>query len=253
MKSLLFTGLVAAATISSNVSAGYEIGDVLTVSRVGTSPSHAIRYNYDASRTYNAAATGSDYFGLAGVSVFASVANPDTRLRTFCVEMNEGFVDDPIAYTVAEVGSVPEEATPGPMSAAKVTLINDLYARYYRDVMDYADYTTDEADKDLAAAFQLVIWEISHENLTSDSDASAVLGELSISTGAMAFTGTYNSETAMIAANMIASLGDGGFRTMSNLFGLTNPNNQDMLIVVPTPAIAGLAGLGLAGMRRRRR
>ena len=37
------------------------------------------------------------------------------------------------------------------------------------------------------------------------------------------------------------------------LLGGTNATNQDLLIVVPSPAIAGLAGLGLVGMRRRRR
>lgn len=250
MKSLLFTGLVAAATISSNVSAGYEVGDVLTVSRLGTSPSRAIRYSFDASRSYNDAATGADYFGLAGVNTFDVFAGG--QIKTFCVEMNEGFVDDPIVYTVTEISNVPEHAPPGVMSAAKQTLMQDLFARYYDDVMNHP--TSDWAvSSDKAAAFQLAIWEISHENLTSDSDASAVLGELNISVGAMAFTDTYNSETAAIASSMLSSLGNGGFMAYSKLLGLTNPNNQDMLIVVPTPAIAGLAGLGLVGMRRRRR
>ncbi len=52
---------------------------------------------------------------------------------------------------------------------------------------------------------------------------------------------------------MIAALGTGGWNSMSNLLGGTNATNQDLLIVVPSPAIAGLAGLGLVGMRRRRR
>lgn len=250
MKSLLFTGLVAAATISSNVSAGYEVGDVLTVSRVGTAPGHAIRYSFDSSRAFNDAATGADYFGLAGVNTFNVFGGG--QIKTFCVEMNEGFVDDPIVYTVTEISNVPEHDPPGAMTAAKQTLMQDLFARYYADVMDGSGETWSEYG-DNAAAFQLAIWEISHENLTSDSDASAVLGELNISVGAMAFTDTYNSETASIASSMLASLGDGGFRAFSSLLGLTNPNNQDMLIVVPTPAIAGLAGLGLVGMRRRRR
>ena len=252
MKSLLFTGLVAATTISSNVSAGLEVGDVITVSRLGTSPSRAIRYNYDASRSWNATATGSDYFGLAGVSTFAFISGGYGNIGTFCVEMNEGFVDDPIVYTVTDIANVPEHAPPAGMSDAKQTLMKDLYARYYDSVMDgsgmsWSDYSNG------AAAFQLAIWEISHENLSSDSDASAVLGELYITVGAMAFTDTFNSETAALASQMLASLGDGGFQNYYKLRGLTSPNNQDMLIVVPTPAIAGLAGLGLAGMRRRRR
>ena len=49
------------------------------------------------------------------------------------------------------------------------------------------------------------------------------------------------------------SLGDGGFRADYRVLGLTNPDSQDMLIVVPSPAVIGLAGLGLVGLRRRRR
>ena len=253
MKSLLFTGLVAAATISSNVSAGLEVGDVITVSRLGASPSHAIRYNYDASRSWNDAATGSDYFGLAGVNSFAFISGGYGNIKTFCVEMNEGFVDDPIVYTVTDIANVPEHAPPAGMSEAKQALMKDLFARYYDVVMNLPAGSDWAVRENYAAAFQLAIWEISHENLTSDTDASAVLGELDITTGAMAFTDTFNYETAVLAGSMLSSLGDGGFINYYKLRGLTNPNNQDMLIVVPTPAIAGLAGLGLAGMRRRRR
>ena len=69
----------------------------------------------------------------------------------------------------------------------------------------------------------------------------------------MVITDSYSSTVMDMANDMIANLGNGGFLEYYKLRGLTNPNNQDMLIVVPTPAIAGLAGLGLAGMRRRRR
>ena len=104
-----------------------------------------------------------------------------------------------------------------------------------------------------AAAFQLVVWEISHENFASETDASVAVAEIDLSLGAMAFTDTYSTEVADIAQAMIDDLGQGGFMSYYKLFGLTNSANQDMLIVVPSPAIAGLAGLGLVGMRRRRR
>ncbi len=249
MKSLLFTGLVAAATISSNVSAGFEVGDVYTMSRTGLSNGHAIRFNFDGSRTWNQAATGADYFGLAGLNEFAVMGGGS--VQTFCVEMSEGFPDDPIVYTVTDLGGVPEHAPPGEMTDAKQTLMKDLFARHYDSATDEMGSWADRNDR--AAAFQLVVWEISHENLTSSSDASYGLGELDLSTGAMVITDSYSSTVMDMANAMIASLGNGGFQNYYKLRGLTNPNNQDMLIVVPTPAIAGLAGLGLAGMRRRRR
>ena len=250
MKSLLFTGLAAATAMTATASAGLEPGDVITVSRLGTAPGHAIRYNYDASRTFDAAATGSDYFGLAGVNSFK--AESGGILKTFCVEMNEGFVDDPIVYTVTEIANVPEELPNPGMSEAQQTLMKDLYARWY-DQTQYEPGDSWSVASNYASAFQLVVWEISHENFTSSTDASIALSEMNISRGAMAFTDTYSAEVANIANNLILSLGTGGFFNYTKLLGLTNPNNQDMLIVVPTPAIAGLAGLGLVGMRRRRR
>jgi hypothetical protein len=251
MKSLLTIGLLAATSVCTSASAGFEPGDVLTVSRLGTSPSQAIRFNYDSSRMWDGVATGTDYFGLAGINSFQTTSGG--IINTFCVEMNEGFVDDPIVYTVTDLGGVPEDSEPGPMSSAKQTLMKDLYARYYDSSTAQIDGGTLENARNRAAAFQLLVWEISHENFSSTTDANTALLEMSIFIGAMAFTNTANAEVALMADSMIANLGDGGFMNYFNLRGLTSPNNQDMLIVVPTPAIAGLAGLGLVGMRRRRR
>ena len=84
--------------------------------------------------------------------------------------------------------------------------------------------------------------------------------ELDLSLGALVATNMFNTNVAEIAAGMISGLGSGGWLNMENLLGATNDSsgtpgvgNQDLLIVVPSPAIAGLAGLGLVGMRRRRR
>jgi hypothetical protein len=252
MKSLLTIGLLAAASMSTSATAGLEPGDSITVSRIGTAPGRAIRYNYDSSRMWDGIASGADSFGLAGVNSFEVLSGG--AIRAFCVEMNEGFVDDPIVYDVVTIDNVPEHTPPGPMSEAKQTLMQDLYARHFDSIGVPGDYDGTWAQaSDRAAAFQLVVWEISHENFTSDTDASTANVEMSIILGAMAFTDTFNADVLLMADEMIASLGDGGYMAYTKLLGLTNPNNQDMLIVVPTPAIAGLAGLGLVGMRRRRR
>lgn len=253
MKNLLFSGLVAAAAVATNSSAAIDVGDTLTLSRVGTQPGKTVWHDYDSSRAWNQAlpsgATGS--LAIAGITTF-NVAGGG-QVQTFCIEINEGFPDDPISYTVAELTNVPEESPPGAMSAAQASVLQDLYARYYADIITDDAGETWANRSDEAAAFQLVIWEITHENMTGASTASDVVSRLDISMGAMAFTNTANANVASIASSMISSLGSGGFQLMTNLLGLTNPDNQDMLIVVPTPAIAGLAGLGLVGMRRRRR
>jgi hypothetical protein len=252
MKSLFAIGLLAAATIGTSASAGLEPGDVITVSRIGTAPGRAIRYNYDNTRMWDDVAMGADAFGLAGVNTF-SVQN-GANIHCFCVEMNEGFVDDPIVYDVTTIDNVPEHTPPGAMTEAKQTIMYDLFARFYSSIGVPGDYEGSWSDaSNRAAAFQLVIWEVSHENFTSDTDAATGVSEMDVSLGAMAFTDFYDEDVYQIALDMIDDLGDGGFMAYSQLLGLTNPNNQDMLIVVPSPAIAGLAGLGLAGMRRRRR
>ena len=214
MKSLLFAGLAAATVVSGTATADIAVGDTLTVSRLGTTPGRAIRYNYDASRMWDAGPTGSNLFGLAGINTFA--VQGGGAFRSFCVEMNEGFVDDPIVYTVTELADVPEEQGNPGMTMAQQTLMKDLYARYYEMATNYPGTPFNQAS-DNAAAFQLLVWEISHENFTSDTDASIALGEIDLSVGAMAFTDTYSTDVADIAQAMIDDLGKGGFMNYLSL------------------------------------
>ena len=84
-----------------------------------------------------------------------------------------------------------------------------------------------------------------------------MLGQLDLDLGAFmtasSSAGTLDTNLASEVSTMIGQLGVGGWGTYSALAGATNATNQDLLIVVPSPAIAALAGLGLVGMRRRRR
>jgi hypothetical protein len=237
------------------------VGDVYTLT-ARDSGGRSVLYSYDGSRTSSAAAVTGGSAALAGfINWEVTALNGSTyvgEMSTFCVEIAEGFPDDPIDYTVADLTSVPEETPPGNMSLNQSYMIQDLYNRYYVDVAtqdggaeSFGDFTDEQA------AFQLVIWEISHENFSSTTDLDAMKSELSISLGAMQITDSVSGGAAVLTAatNMISNLGTGGWWYSSDpwVFGGTNPDNQDLLIVVPSPAIAGLAGLGLAGMRRRRR
>jgi hypothetical protein len=148
------------------------------------------------------------------------------------------------------------------MSANQATMMADLYSRYYASSTETAG-TSWTSRQNNAAAFQLVVWEISHENFGA-SDLAGMQAELNIGLGAFVVTDATNGDSAAatavseLANNMIAALGSGGWNQFGALVGATNGasgsnDNQDFLFVVPSPAIAGLAGLGLVGMRRRRR
>ena len=251
-------GLIAGAiAVASSANAGLVIGDVISVSRTGMSPGYLITANYDGSRASNASGVTGGNAAQAGVNNFTHLTtNGNTAygtIQAFCVEIAEAFPDDPISYTMVAPTQVPEETPPGNMTANQSQMMQDLYSRYYVDVIDSDNDGSWSNASDEAAAFQLVIWEISHENFSDTSDLSVMKSELSITLGAMAITDYFSTDVLNSANAMIAALGTGGWNNYASLLGATNGTNQDLLIVVPTPAIAGLACLGLVGMRRRRR
>jgi hypothetical protein len=252
----LIAGTIAVVSTANSASAGLVIGDVISVSRQASN-GRLVTINFDYSRASNASAVTGGNLAMAGTVDFTllsvnSTANGGGTLTAFCVEINEGFPDDPIDYTLVAPTSVPEEVPPNVMTSNQSQMMQDLYSRYYADVMEsgsesWVSYT------DEMAAFQLVIWEISHENFSDTSDLSVMKSELDITLGAMQATDYYSSDVLNAANAMITALGTGGWNNFGALLGGTNPTNQDLLIVVPSPAIAALAGLGLVGMRRRRR
>ena len=253
----LIAGAIGVAAVTGSANAGLEIGDTITVSRVGSSPSRLVAVNYDGSRAWNAAGVVGGNNAQAGVNNFNhTLTNGNTAygtIQAFCVEIGEAFPDDPIQYTMVAPTSVPEETPPGNMTANQSQMMQDLFSRYYSDVINSDDDTSWGNASDEAAAFQLVIWEISHENFSDTSDLASMKSELSITLGALVVTDTFSNDVLTTANTMINSLGSGGWNNYSALLGGTNATNQDLLIVVPSPAIAALAGLGLVGMRRRRR
>ena len=255
-----------AAIVASSASAGITIGDTLSLSRAGTSPQRAVTVNFDYARASNATGVTGGVTGNAGITTFDVLQiNGSTgygQILGFCVEINEGFPDDPIAYDVVDPTSVPEESPPGNMSANQSAMMQDLFRRYYSTTVDRGSSSWTDYQNN-AAAFQLVVWEISHENFSS-ADLAGMQAELNIDEGAFVVTDATNGDAgaattvSTLAGNMIAALGGGGWQSYGNLLGASNgssgsDDNQDFLFVVPSPAIAGLAGLGLVGMRRRRR
>lgn len=172
-------------------------------------------------------------------------------VTTYCVELGQ-FTGNYL-FNVTSVDNVP---SPGPgstgaMNATKANLIRDLFYRAYSSV-----------NSNIAgAAMQVAIWEIAFENITETTNLDDAKSQL-LASGNWASQGWFKS----VAGNdnqtdinnavtaLFQSLGTGGWVLDCGPAGLTHPTGQDQLIMIPVPAPALLAGLGLIGavaVRRR--
>jgi hypothetical protein len=237
---LVMAGLTAATFVQSASAANWT----MTYNGLGLNETVGIRFRNLESWDSATAASGFDGVeaGQHNFTVYGKTYS------NYCVQLFEGLVEgETNVWCTAALADVPDgPPAPGPMGAIKAVLIQDLYARFHQSVKDSGNSVQH-------AAFNVVLWEITHESLAA-ADADAALAQLSLVNGALQLDGAKVS--VLNAANaMLALLGDGGFKSLGdNLFGLTHPTRQDHLVVVPIPAAAMLAGVGLlgAGLLRRR-
>ena len=137
------------------------------------------------------------------------------------------------------------------MSEVQTGMVEDMYSRFINGrtgklqegtaLTDSFDYAT------ASAAFQLVLWEISHEDITADS-LDAAKDQLLMDLGA------FRAAEATEATELIISaLGEDGWESHEGIIGLHSATAQDQLMVVPLPTPIILAGIGLAGVVAVRR
>ncbi len=257
MKNILLASCFAVAIAPAAMASQWVIGSEIDLEHMDTKTQGrglTFVYNGGAAVTAPKYTSGPTSFGIAGMNYF-DYCNPSRpgQVKGFCVEAEQGFSRGVcIKYTIEDYKDVPKNNPPGTIgtNSNRVALIGDLYARHYSFATDMSGGFEDF--KNRVAGFQLAIWEISHEDLTG-SPTQAV-GELNLERGAFQVVTMQSTEAMNYAMQFMSTLGDGGqFKTFSGLFGLSNSDYQDVLVVVPSPAIAGLAGLGLIGLRRRRR
>ncbi len=268
MKTITTAALLGTFAMSASASAGLAIGDTVVLTRAATSYGYNMYYDYTAANSSTAANGGrATTYAQSGILNFevTSINGTPTGgtnwiIPAFCIEIEEG-LNSPITYNIVDPATVPENTPPGAMGAGRLSLLEDLYSKFYASTVESPSGNWSAAAF-AANAFQNLVWEISHENFsgdTSDSDAGRanMASQLDLDLGAFvagtASGGSLESGLATAVNDMISGLGVGGWGTYSALAGATNGSDQDLLIVVPSPAIAGLAGLGLVGMRRRRR
>ena len=179
-------------------------------------------------------------------------------IYTHCVEIYQSVVLE-TQYTfestaIENVPQRPNSSWPGEMGAVRAQLVEDLYANYI-DSSTGGVYSTDiEPGLDLddyGAAFQLMLWEITHENFAEGADASEMASQISFDLGAI--QSDADSSVLTVLNNMFATLNDGAFDS-ANLEGWTNPSAQDQSRLIVVPGAGTLAGLAfMIPMTRRRR
>jgi len=234
-------GIALAVALGASAAASAD-SVTLTFLGFGDPTSTGVRYNstlaWDArsATNYSPITVGSHRWSVYG-----------QERTTFCTQLFEGVTaGNTYTFNYVSPSMVPDGddpyTAPGPMGSIKATLVQDLYRRYYSGLSGAVS----------VGAFQIALYEITHENLSATT-ASGAVAQLALDKGA--FQAGKTGGLYASAAAMLASLGQGGFGSLgTDLRGMTNPSAQDQLLVVPIGAPAVLAGLGLIGigfMRRR--
>jgi hypothetical protein len=167
---------------------------------------------------------------------------------TWCIQVFQG-LENGATYDFESVALelVPQAPpAPGPMGVTKANLLRDASARWLG--ADSRVIGSAGSANAAAAAFNSLVWEITHENFAS-SDINVALSRMSLTTGAL--RANLTGESAVIYGNMIASLGVGGWQTVS-CEGWLNTSAQDQFRTVPGPAALALLACGGLLTRRRR-
>jgi hypothetical protein len=175
---------------------------------------------------------GQIYLNLTNSTGGPNYPNLDGSWIVFCCELPQYVNSNSNPYEVLPVGNVPLTSPMGPLAANAIAEIYTAVAG--------AQYGI---DADLAAAFQIAIWELSIDY----AGGPAGLGDAS--TGNFQVTGMNAGTTAYLAAILAAV---GNFNP-AWIAGLANESYQDFIIELPAPGAVALLGVaGLIGSRRRR-
>lgn len=228
--------LLAAAAITAFAASAHA--DTIDVRFLGTGAGRNVRVSL-GSNSFNTFA-GQLQHELSNGTGFGEWLN-GTRF-TYCTDLTQTVTTTRRTYDLVTVADIPDSS---PMGIAKSNAIHDLY------VQAGGAQLASGGNSDLAAAFQLALWEI-----VTDFSPSTGVSSLNLTSGS--FRATKTDGSALSSAVMtqyntllgaIGHFGDSG----PSIIGLRSDCAQDQVTLVPAPGAIALGGLGLFCMSARRR
>lgn len=209
--------------------------------------------------TWNAISGDENFYNLRTFEhewVFNDGDNEESSYITHCVEIYQGVsVGAEYLYQSVAIESVPERPNggwPGNMGEERARLLRDLYAGWANPSTGGVNGSESERDA-IASAFQLMVWEITHENFDAVV-AEDMVSQITFESGAIQrqFDGSGPDVVGDYVTQMISSLSDGPLE-YAELVGWTEENAQDQARYIPAPGVMMAVAGGLAFTRRRRR
>lgn len=183
-----------------------------------------------------------------GEFVMQSVSGRDFgTFITFCIELNEQVaVGQQYKFDIntEAVDGGAGGPSPDPLDIRTAA----LYEAFVRGTLEYYDFdnsgdgglSSNLDRKFSAAALQAAIWEIEEERSIEATDSNTDIRALA----------NYYVD---VLAQQLVDAGLGLNVRVMNMWTMSGGNAQDMLVLIPLPQAAALAGLGLAGVAVRRR
>lgn len=222
---------LAVAGIAGAASAVYVEAKFL-----GVAPGVQVWYSMNNGPLQTAWAGGFNFKRTGGTATDPYLGGVGDTFTTFCIDLQKTVnVGSTYGWDQAALQNAPTPPSDAnhPMGAAKAALLGELWARHRSGLTTNDQY----------GAFQMCVWEIVFEDITSNS-LNVALGDFKI------FDGIVATALAQIWLNEL----DGS--KSADLYAITGNAQhglpQDQL--VPSPGSLALCGIGgLALVRRRRR
>jgi hypothetical protein len=218
--------LGTAALVAMCGLAGAAPADIIQAQFNSVSPSKTVAFSLNSGDSYSNTSAGSFNWTRIGGD-YAGAGATDTFV-TYCIELLQHIsYNQTYNYEVASLAASPQ---PGAgMGSVRANQLRELWGRYHNDGF---------ANNNDAAAFQVAVWEITHDD------------GLSLSAGQLQFQN--NGQWWDTAQNWLTSLDGTG--PMANLSVMSSATRQDQVFEVPNPASAAMLTMaGICGATTRRR